>query len=150
MKRLLVESLMAGAFVFLLVRAPLDLMLFDAGPAPQFLTAGPGLDGAAAAAAASWAWLAGAAAALLTLLVGLVVYGARGADRRHAEAVALLSPATVRARDAAAASPLSWRPRANAYAENLRRRFVGARPASPRKIVDARPRRAPRAMRRRS
>lgn len=155
MKRIVLETVIAAGLAFLLVRAPLDLMAFaPQSSVPYFLG-----ESETARAAALSLWAAGAAA-LLTLVVGTMVRGVRSADARHREAVARLDARvaptwaeTPRAQRAAHVTPAAaavWRPRANPYLASVRSQFAPARPARARKIADARPRRAPRPVRRNS
>lgn len=119
MKRVLLESLLAGALAFALVRLPLDFLMFG------------GDGGASLAATLSWA---AAGAMFLTMLIGapLMRHAIRSWRAQDAWRYADVSRAP-------ATSTALWRPRANPYALAARSRPAARRA---RKIAVERVRRA--------
>lgn len=109
MKRLLLQSVLAGALAFLLVRLPLDYLTLAGG--------GAELDAAALA-----SWIAAGAAALLVLAgVPLMKAGSRAWRAQDAQWRETAVAASSSRRDGA------WRPRANPYAVSAQRQPAARR-----------------------
>ncbi len=136
--RLLLVSLMAGSLLVLLIRLPADLMALEFAAERLFLRAPEaGIAPETAqmlAENASLAYGLGGAMALLVLFVGgLAALGRRAESRAQA-----MTPG--RPRTEGKNGGARWRPRINPYAQKLET------PAAPRKIAEAHPRRAPKAV----